>query len=119
MQSITSRTFLEFQFVSDPRFSPNGKQVAFTVKRPDEKKDGYTGDLYLLENGSVRPLTQEGDAGAYTWTQEGTILFQATRGEDLQRKKAGEVFTSFYEISPNGGQANAKKPAFLRAGFVC
>ncbi len=107
MEKTTIRSLLDFQFVSDPGFSPRGDLAAFIVRRPDEEKNRYSADLYLLETErkAVRRLTARGDASAYTWTPEGTLLFPALREEADKKKAEEEALTVFYEIDPHGGEA--------------
>lgn len=108
MKTIGIDTFLDFQFVSDPSFSPDGAKIAFVVKQADKKANTYPGNLYLydLADGQARPLTSGGDSASYTWTEQNTLLFPAKRDAKLkERIDAGEELTCYYEISPNGGEA--------------
>lgn len=112
-KKITSQTLLDLRFVSNPSFSPDGRLAAFCVQRADIRKNGYTGDVYLLnvEDKSVRRLTAGGDASSYIWTKEGKILFSAKRTEeDKKTPKPDEngkdaEKTVYYEIDPSGGEA--------------
>lgn len=118
MNPIKIETFTRFQFVSNPTFSPDGKSIAFVVQHADLKDNDYKGDLYLYdgEKDKVLRLTAGGDAKSYVWTAKGTLLFPADRDGKKGRKnsgkegeKAGEKengpSTSYYEISPEGGEA--------------
>ena len=54
----------------------------------------------------VRKMTSGGDAKSYVWTNDNTLLFPAARCSEVKKKQeAGEALTSFYEISPEGGEA--------------
>ncbi|MBE6994269.1 MAG: S9 family peptidase [Ruminococcaceae bacterium] len=108
MKKIECDSFLQFKFVSNPGFSPNGKYVAFVVQRADKATNGYKGDLHLLETetGKVRQLTSGGDAKSYCWTDDNKVLFPAVRCPKVKEKLAkGQNLTSFYEIDPEGGEA--------------
>ena len=106
MKQITPETLYDFQFVSNPRFSPDGKHLAFVVQQADKENNTYKGDLYLLTDAGPMRLTAMGDAKSLTWTPDNTLLFPAARSdEDRRLKEKGEFFTSFYEISPEGGEA--------------
>ncbi|ODU55997.1 MAG: hypothetical protein ABT01_04870 [Clostridium sp. SCN 57-10] len=110
MKKILPETLLEYQFVSDPRLSPDGTRTAFTVKQADEKKNSYRSDLWLVcnETGKTRRLTAQGDAGAYVWTREGKLLFTAPRGEKHAAAQAlCAPSTTYFEIDPDGGEAVA------------
>lgn len=108
MKKIEIGTFLDFQFVSNPSFSPDGAQIAFLVARADREANGYKSDLYLysVKDGSVKRLTSGGDAKTYAWTKDNTLLFLALRDE-ADKKEAGEgkTLTGIYEIHPDGGEA--------------
>ena len=107
MKRITEETLLNYQFVSDPRISPNGKYVSFISQQADIKKNGYNGDIYLIEDGKVLRLTGQGDAKTACWTPENTLLFPAKRDQSLkQAETLGAQITAFYEISPEGGEAS-------------
>ena len=87
MEKTTIRSLLDFQFVSNPRFSPDGRLAAFAVQKASEAENGYQTDLYLLdiETKKIRRLTAGGDAGDYLWTGQGAILFSAMREEADRR----------------------------------
>jgi len=108
MKKIEIGSFLDFKFVSNPGFSPCGKQVAFVVQNASLEDNKYKGDLYILDvdTKKTRRLTSGGDAKSYVWTPEGTLLFAAMRDEKLRKKaESGEELTCWYEIDPNGGEA--------------
>ena len=67
MKKIAVDSFLQFKFVSNPGFSPDGKYVAFIVSYANKASNDYKADIHLLETetGKVRQLTNGGDAKAY------------------------------------------------------
>ena len=108
MNPITIETFTEFRFVSNPSFSPDGKQIAFVAQQADLKDNAYHGDLYLydVQEKTVRQATSSGDVKSYTWTKAGTLLFPSGR-EKKKTDEAGER-TVYYELLPDGGEAQKK-----------
>lgn len=116
MKRIEIDTFLKFQFLSSPQFSPGGTKIAFTVSRPDLRSNGYLSDLYLydLETKSVSRITAGGDAKTWAWTPDNTLLFSAARTDAEKRDKENGI-THLYEISPSGGEAvcRASVPAVI------
>ena len=108
MKKIEISTFLDFQYVSNPSFSPNGKYIAFVVSTADKADNAYKGNLYVydMEAKKVVKLTNGGDAKTYAWTKENTLLFPAVRDKEVKKEiEAGKLLSSFYEISPNVGEA--------------
>ncbi|MBE5776914.1 MAG: S9 family peptidase [Clostridiales bacterium] len=107
MNKITAEKFCEMQFAGSPQFSPDGKYLAYTLKKVKADKKGYESDLYVLkENGKTIRLTAGGDGNGFVWTKENTLLFSAMREKaDKDRAAKREVFSVFYEISPEGGEA--------------
>lgn len=116
MKRIEIDTFLKFQFLSSPQFSPGGTKIAFTVSRPDLGSNGYLSDLYLydLETKSVSRITAGGDAKTWAWTPDNTLLFSAARTDAEKRDKENGI-THLYEIAPSGGEAvcRASVPAVI------
>src|SRR5512136_2990567 len=84
---------------SQPRWSPDGKQIAFVSNRGDEKQP----QIYLIpvDGGEAHPLTElKGEIGAFDWSPDGKQLVcqfrrkdqeQVEREEDEEKKKLGVV----------------------------
>ena len=108
MKKIEISTFLDFQYVSNPSFSPDGMYIAFVVSTADKADNNYKGNLYVydMDAKKVLKLTNGGDAKSYAWTKENTLLFPAVRDKEVKKEiEAGNPMASFYEISPKGGEA--------------
>lgn len=114
---IKADTFLQFQYVSNPTFSPDGSKICFVVQKADLENNGYQGNLWILDRETRRvcQLTSGGDGTDYVFTPSGTLLFQTKRTKEEKEKEDAAVF---YEIDPAGGEA---RPAFtlpIRAGRI-
>ncbi len=84
---------------SQPRWSPDGRQIAFLSNRGDEKQP----QIYLIpaDGGEARPLTDlKGQFGSLAWSPDGTRIAcrfrkqdadAAEREKDEQKKKLGIV----------------------------
>ncbi len=106
MQKLTNQDLLSFQFLSHVKWAPGGGRAAFAVSRANEEKNTYETDLWLFENGAVRPLTAGGDGRGFFWEDETHILFAADRDDSLKaRREAGEKRTVYQRIAINGGEA--------------
>ena len=70
MKKIEIDTFLKFQFVSNPTFSPDHSSVAFVVSAANREKNNYSANLYVynLKSEKVQKLTTGNDAKTYAWT---------------------------------------------------
>jgi len=122
MKQIKIDSFLEFQYISAPSFSPHGDLAAFVVQQADLEENRYSGDLYILDvqTKQVRRLTSGGDARSYIWTQKGTLLFPAMRDSQWKQKKSdGEPVSCWYEIDPRGGEASLALVLPLNVKELC
>ncbi len=90
-----TRLTIHEAYESSPKFSKDGKQIAFTANRFGNN------DLFLIpsEGGSVKRLTFHSSSDQISdWTGDGDILFE-TRREFNQIERPAEI----YSISSNGG----------------
>ena len=107
-KKIEVDSFLQFQFVSNPGFSPDGSKAAFVVQTPVLRANTYKSDLWMLDTKTkeLTQLTALGDARGYTWTPDGKLLFSALRCPVRKEKvQNGEELTIYYELDPKGGEA--------------
>lgn len=99
-ERITAEDLYHIRTVLDPRISPDGRRVAFVVKRVDRDKNTYRHNIWLAEaDGSAcRPFTQgdQNDTGP-RWSPDGRrILFVSDRENELPQ---------LYIIEAAGGEA--------------
>jgi len=77
--------------VSDPRVSPDGKWIAYTVSVPDLEKNKYHSDIWLIPITGGEPKRLTADAGndkSPRWSPDGKqIAFISKRGKDKAKKK--------------------------------
>lgn len=112
--------FLEYRFLSDICWAPNGRHAAFIVSRCIEEENSYECCLWLYEkDGGVRRLTSGGQEKSFIWEDENHLLFPAIRSEsDKKRIKSGEIFTVWYRIDIRGGEAQRAFELPLKAVSV-
>ncbi|WP_353092964.1 S9 family peptidase [Tissierella praeacuta] len=106
MENLKLDDFTKYKFLSGIRFSPNGKNIGFIVHRMDVKENKYLSNIYIYdeEKKSEFKLTSLDEEKSFIWKDDSTILFPAVR--DKKDKERKEEFTTYYEISINGGEAN-------------
>lgn len=101
MKPILIDTFLEFRFVSNPTFSPDGRSIAFIVKHADRENNCYRADLYCcdVKSKQVKRLTTSQDVEQYMWTAGNRLIFSSPRAGKRENS------TDYYELNPDGGEA--------------
>jgi dipeptidyl aminopeptidase/acylaminoacyl peptidase len=95
---ITFDDLIAMQRVSDPRISPDGKWVAFTVATPDKEANRNAANIWLIPagGGEAKPLTRSGRDNSPRWAADGKhIAFISSRDGEAQ----------IYTISVEGGEA--------------
>jgi dipeptidyl aminopeptidase/acylaminoacyl peptidase len=99
-KSVTAQSLFELAFVGDPRLSPDGKLIAYTVKEARLAENKYVTSLYLVpsQGGEPRRLTF-GDHSDFMprWSPDGrTLAFVSNRHEKRQQ---------IHLLSLDGGEA--------------
>src|SRR5689334_7362850 len=99
---------LRFRWIADPRISPDGKRIAFTLVRVDAEADEYRTDLWLADvpaPGAApvapRALTFDGRSAQPRWSPDGDRL--AFVRKDETEKKVPQL----HVLPLAGGEARA------------
>ena len=87
MKTVAIDDFKNYRFLSGLNYSPDGKAAVFVVKKAQKDGKGYSSDLYMFRDGSVRRLTSGGKEGSFVW-KGNDELFIFTSREDEDRKRA-------------------------------
>lgn len=101
--------FTKYKFLSAIKLSPNGENTAYILHQMDIDENKYLSNIYIYsdEKKDSMKLTSLDEERSFVWKGDDTLLFPALRGKkDKERKEKGEKFTSYYEISLHGGEAN-------------
>ncbi len=100
MEKITLDEFTNLKFLSNPTFSPNGKNFCFTVSNADKASNSYKSYIYAVKNGEIIRLTGLGNESRFQFLDDDTILFAGNRSDDKEFSGS-----RYYKISLNGGEA--------------
>ncbi|MDV3277408.1 MAG: hypothetical protein LYZ69_02945 [Nitrososphaerales archaeon] len=95
--------FALYGMLSEPSFSPDGKRIAFSVRRANLANDEYDSEVYVCETrgGSLTKFTSGGKDSDPVWSPDGSsILFLSKRGFAKDEKGS-----ALYVIPAEGGEA--------------
>lgn len=105
MRKLELKDFLNYRFLSNLQYAPDGTKAAFVVSNCNEKENSYESRLWLWD-GQLRQLTDLGKESRFLWEDETHLLFPAVRSAgEKKRAEDKEQFTSFYRLDLRGGEA--------------
>jgi len=108
MEKLALEDFTKYKFISNTKFSPDGKNLAFVVSEMDVDENKYLSNIWLynVDNKTINKLTTFNQESSYLWLDDENIIFSTVREEkDKKRKEKGEPFTIYYIINIKGGEA--------------
>lgn len=108
MKKIEISTFLDYSFLSNVRFSSDGRYLAYTKAKANVEDNNYDFRVlvYDTEKKTEKEFTSFGKDKLVFWLDEKTFLFQSQRDKNLEKKREeGETWTEYYTMSVEGGEA--------------
>ncbi|NLY76532.1 MAG: S9 family peptidase [Tissierellia bacterium] len=108
MEKLNLEDFTMYKFISGLKFSPKGKKLAFMLHQMDVEENKYLSNIHIydLDKEKLIQLTSSNSVKSFIFKDENNLYFADRREEkDREREKKGEDFTSYYEISLQGGEA--------------
>ena len=106
-RAVGPSDFTLYSMLSEPSFSPDGKKVAFSVRKANLEDDAYDSDVYIadVKGRKCTPFTTGKKDSDPKWSPDGrSILFVSRRGLKKEDKGNG-----LYVISADGGEARLLK----------
>ena len=97
---FTARDLLSLQRISDPQVAPDGRRVAYTVRRNDIDANKSNRQIWMLDiaSGKARQITGgSGHSHTPRWSADGQLYFLSTRSGSTQ----------VWRLDPAGGEAVA------------
>lgn len=105
MKPIAVDDVLNFKYLSEINFSPEGRTACFVLTEADRKKDGYNSYIYLLKDGKHVRLTNGGKERGFKYLDENTVLFPGNREEKKEGADEPDLTSRWYKIRLDGGEA--------------
>lgn len=109
MENLKLKDFLDYKYLSNLEFSPNGENAGFVVNTTNYDDNNYQSNIWLLNNKTKKysKLTSLNEEKSFLWIDDSTIIFPASRDAKLKEKVSqGEKWTAYYSIDINGGEAD-------------
>jgi len=102
---ITEKDIFRFNWIADPRLSPDGSQVVFVRVTVDEKADRYLTSLWSVPSsgGEPRRITNGPRDSAPRWSPDGKTLAFLRVGEKDGKPTESQIFL----LSMSGGEPRA------------
>jgi len=115
-RGITPEDYYSFEFLTDPRISPDGKLIAYVVTKVDRTQNRRNSSIWMIAtDGSRTPwqfTTSPQSANSPRWSPDGqSLAFLSTRpaAEPAATPAAGSATeqprAQIYVLSMNGGEA--------------
>jgi dipeptidyl aminopeptidase/acylaminoacyl peptidase len=116
-RGITPEDYYSFEFVSDPRISPDGQLVAYVVTTVDQKQNRRHSSIWMTatdgNRGPWQFTTSPQNSNQPRWSPDGQLLAfissrpsaEAVTSRSSNETAAGEARPQVWVLSMNGGEA--------------
>ncbi len=100
---IAETDIYSFQWIANPRISPDGSRIVYTHVTVNQKHDGYDTALWIIPSsgGAARQLTSGPRDAAPQWSPDGKMLAFVRSSEKDAKPQPGQI----YLLAMDGGEA--------------
>jgi dipeptidyl aminopeptidase/acylaminoacyl peptidase len=100
---IAETDLYSFQWIANPRISPDGSRIVYTHVTVNQKHDGYDTALWIIPSsgGAARQLTSGPRDSSPQWSPDGRLLAFTRAGEKDGKPQPAQV----YLLAMEGGEA--------------
>jgi dipeptidyl aminopeptidase/acylaminoacyl peptidase len=104
-RSITETDIHAFQWIANPKISPDGSRIVYTHVKVTAKHDGYETALWLIPSagGAARQLTGGPRDSSPQWSPDGKVLAFVRAVEKDGKPQPAQI----YLLAMDGGEARA------------
>ncbi|HEY2847910.1 MAG TPA: DPP IV N-terminal domain-containing protein, partial [Pyrinomonadaceae bacterium] len=80
---ITETDLFEFNWIGDPRISPDGTEVVFSRAAPNKDRTGYDSSIWMVDMGGQKAPIEilTGNVGSARWSPDGQWLVYRRDGQ--------------------------------------
>src|SRR5450755_3606701 len=100
---IAETDIFSFQWIANPRISPDGSRIVYTHVTVNQKHDNYETALWIIPSsgGPARQLTAGPHDSSPQWSPDGKQLAFARGSENDGKPQPGQI----YLLAMDGGEA--------------
>lgn len=106
MEKLKLDDFTNYKFLSQIKHGNEKDKFALLVHEIDKKENKYLSNIWVYDENKLKQLTRSDQENYFIWLNDEELLFSSDRDQsDKKNKKDKEIFTQFYKININGGEA--------------
>src|ERR1017187_937993 len=100
---IAETDIYSFQWIANPRISPDGSRIVYTHVTVNQKHEGYETALWIIPSsgGTARQLTAGPHDSSPQWSPDGRLLAFVRGSEKAGKPQPGQIFL----LAMDGGEA--------------
>ncbi len=108
MKKLSLKDFINYKFLSDLQFSPNGFYTGFIGHKMNLDENKYDSNIYTYNHnsGKISQVTSGDSESLFIWKDSSSIFFSSKGDQEhKERRENGEVFSLIYDLDLKEGEA--------------